>query len=194
MAVLEIVKMGHSALKRVAEPVTNPSAPEITRLLADMRETLEAIDANGLAAPQVQVNKRVVVYRVPAERIPKGARQEPVPWTVMINPVIVPLTDEKKPIWERCLSLPGLYGKVPRYTRIHIGFTTLDGERIERNAAGFHAMLLQHECDHLDGILYPMRMTDLSLLSFVSELGDGGPFYRYSPEEFDQGLLAQSTP
>jgi peptide deformylase len=193
MAVLEIVKMGHPALKRVAEPVADPCAPEIARLVADMRETLEAIDANGLAAPQVQVNKRVVVYRVPARRVPKGARQQPVPWTVMVNPVIVPLTDEKKPIWERCLSLPGLYGKVPRYTRVHISFATLNGEHVERDAVGFHAMLLQHECDHLDGILYPMRMTDLSLLSFVSELGDGSSFYRYSPEEFDQGLLAQSA-
>jgi peptide deformylase len=192
MAVLEIVKMGHPALKQVAEPVTDPGAPEIARLVADMRETLEAIDANGLAAPQVQVNQRVVVYRVPAQRIPTGARQQPVPWTVMINPIIEPLTDEKKSIWERCLSLPGLYGKVPRYTRIHIGFATLDGERIERDAVGFHAMLLQHECDHLDGILYPMRMTDLSLLSFVSELGDGRAFYRYTPQEFDQGLPAQS--
>jgi peptide deformylase len=194
MAVLEIVKMGHPALKRVAEPVTDPCAPEIARLVVDMRETLEAIDANGLAAPQVQVNKRVVIYRVPAARIPQGARQQPVPWTVMINPVIVPLSDEKRPIWERCLSLPGLYGKVPRYTRIHIGFTTLNGERIERDAVGFHAMLLQHECDHLDGILYPMRMTDLSLLSFVSELGDGSAFYQYSPQEFDQGSPVQSTP
>lgn len=188
MAVLEIVKMGHPALKRVAEPVSDPSSPEIVSLVADMRETLEAIDANGLAAPQVQVNQRVVVYRVPAERIPKEARQQPVPWTVMINPVIVPLTDEKEPIWERCLSLPGLYGKVPRYTRIHIGFTTMKGESVEHDAVGFHAMLLQHECDHLDGILYPMRMTDLSLLSFVSELGDGSAFYRYTPQEFDRGL------
>jgi peptide deformylase len=193
MAVLEIVKMGHPALKRVAEPVSDPSSPEIVRLVADMRETLEAIDANGLAAPQVQVNQRVVVYRVPAERIPKGARQQPVPWTVMINPVIVLLTDEKEPIWERCLSLPGLYGKVPRYTRIHIAFTKSNGERVERDAAGFHAMLLQHECDHLDGILYPMRMTDLSLLSFVSELGDGSAFYRYTPQEFDQGLPVQTA-
>ena len=193
MAVLEIVKMGHPALKRVAEPVSDPSSPEIVRLVADMRETLEAIDANGLAAPQVQVNQRVVVYRVPAERIPKGARQQPVPWTVMINPVIMPLTDEKEPIWERCLSLPGLYGKVPRYTRIHIAFTKSNGERVERDAAGFHAMLLQHECDHLDGILYPMRMTDLSLLSFVSELGDGSAFYRYTPQEFDQGLPVQTA-
>lgn len=192
MAVLEIVKMGHPALKRVAEPVNDPTSPEIARLVTDMRETLAAIDANGLAAPQVQVNQRVVVYRVPAERIPKGARQQPVPWTVMINPMVVPLTDEKEPIWERCLSLPGLYGKVPRYTRIHIAFTTLNGDRIERDAVGFHAMLLQHECDHLDGILYPMRMTDLSLLSFVSELGDGSAFYRYTPQEFDQGVLAQS--
>jgi peptide deformylase len=191
MAVLEIVKMGHPALKRVAQPVADSGAPEIARLVADMRETLEAIDANGLAAPQVQVNQRVVVYRVPAQRIPKGASQQPVPWTVMINPVIKPLTDEKEPIWERCLSLPGLYGKVPRYTRIHIAFTTLNGERIERDAVGFHAMLLQHECDHLDGILYPMRMTDLSLLSFVSELGDGSAFYHYSPQEFDRGLPAQ---
>ncbi len=185
MAIREIVKMGHPALRRVAQPVGDATAPEIRALVEDMRETIEAIDANGLAAPQVQVNKRVVIYRIPAQRIPEGSKQEPVPWTVMINPVLEPLTDEKKLIWERCLSLPGLYGKVPRYTQVRVSFQTLAGERVERRCRGFHAMLLQHECDHLDGILYPMRMTDLSLLTFASELGDGSAFYRYSAEEFD---------
>jgi peptide deformylase len=185
MAIREIVKMGHPALRRVAEPVGDATAPEIRALVGDMRETLEAIDANGLAAPQVQVNKRVVIYRIPAHRIPKDSKQEPVPWTVMVNPVIQPLTQQKRLIWERCLSLPGLYGKVPRYTSVRVTFQTLDGQAVEATANGFHAMLLQHECDHLDGILYPMRMTDLSLLTYASELGDGSSFYRYAAEEFD---------
>ena len=185
MAIREIVKMGHPALRRVAEPVGDTTAPALRALVEDMRETLGAIDGNGLAAPQIEVNLRVVLYRIPAQRIPKGARQEPVPWTVMINPVLEPLTDEMKLIWERCLSLPGLYGKVPRYTRVAMRFETLAGEQIERQCSGFHAMLLQHECDHLDGILYPMRMNDLSLLTYASELGDGSSFYRYAAEEFD---------
>ena len=186
MAVREILKMGHPTLRKVAEPVADPTAPEIRDLVADMRDTLEAIDAAGIAAPQINVGKRVVLYRVPAHRIPAGARQDPVPWTAMINPVITPLTDDQGMIWERCLSLPGLYGKVPRFTRVHITFQTLEGEHVERTAQGWHAMLLQHECDHLDGVLYPMRMTDMTLLTYASELGEGTDVYSYSAGEFDE--------
>ena len=139
-----------------------------------MRETLDDIQATGLAAPQIAVDKRVVLYCVPPERIPAGAAQAPVPWTAMINPAITPLTGEKEPIWERCLSLPGLYGKVPRFTRIRADYTTLDGQAVSFDVKGFHAMLVQHECDHLDGVLYPMRMEDLSRFGFVDEITGGG--------------------
>jgi peptide deformylase len=190
MAILKIARMGNPVLAGIAERVPDPTDPQIARLANDMIETLDDIGANGLAAPQVHVSKRVVVYRIAAHQIPQGAKLKPLPWTVLVNPVIEPLTQEKKPIWERCLSVPGLHGQVPRYTRVRCTAFSLDGSRVERIARGFHAMLLQHECDHLDGILYPMRMTDLSTLAFNSELGDRGFFYPRSPEEFEEDEAA----
>jgi peptide deformylase len=166
MAILQIAKMGHPVLRRVAARVDDPTDPEIARLAADMQETLEDIGASGVAAPQVFVEKRVVVYRMIAARIPAGSGLEPVPWTVMVNPEITPLTDTKVPVWERCLSIPGLHGKAPRWPRISITYQELDGETVSHEAHGSWAALLQHECDHLDGILYPMRMDDLSLLAY----------------------------
>ena len=171
MAVLGIARMGHPILRRPAAAVVDPTEPEIARLAADMQETLEDIGASGLAAPQVFVAKRVVVYRMIAARIPPGSDLEPVPWTVMINPEITPLTEERVPVWERCLSIPGLHGKVPRYPRIAIRYLTLAGKAVGHDAHGSWAALLQHECDHLDGILYPMRMTDMSTLAFNDSPG-----------------------
>jgi peptide deformylase len=171
MAVLRIAKMGNPVLLGKAEPVADPTAPEIRRLAADMQETLEDIGASGLAAPQVFVPKRVVVYRIIAARIPEGSGLKPRPWTVMINPVITPRTSEKTPVWERCLSVPGLHGKVPRCLDITIRYQTLDGETVTHDAYSSWAALLQHECDHLDGVLFPQRMTDLSLLAYNDEPG-----------------------
>jgi peptide deformylase len=171
MAVLRIAKMGNPVLQRKAEPVADPTAPAIRQLAADMQETLEDIGASGLAAPQVFVSKRVVVYRIIAARIPPGSGLEPRPWTVMVNPVITPKADEKTPVWERCLSIPGLHGKVPRYLSIRIRYHDLQGRTHEHDAHSSWAALLQHECDHLDGILYPMRMTDLALLAYNDEPG-----------------------
>src|SRR6478736_2400957 len=128
MAVLRIAKMGNPVLLRKAEAVADPSAPEIRRLAADMQETLEDIGASGLAAPQVFVPKRVVVYRIIAARIPPGSGLEPRPWTVMVNPVITPKTKSTTPVWERCLSVPGLHGKVPRFMDISITYQDLQGK------------------------------------------------------------------
>src|SRR6185436_6844786 len=174
MAVLRIAKMGNPVLAQVAAPVADPSAPEIRDLAADMIETLQDIGASGLAAPQVFVSKRVVVYRMIAARIPKGSGIEPRPWTVMVNPVITPKAPDKISVWERCLSIPGLHGKVPRYPRISITYRTLEGETVSHDAHSSWAALLQHECDHLDGIVYPMRMTDLGLLAYNEEPGQSG--------------------
>ena len=171
MAVLRIAKMGNPVLLRKAAPVEDPRAPEIARLAADMQETLEDIGASGLAAPQVFVSRRVVVYRIIASRIPAGSGLQPRPWTVMVNPVITPKTDRSTPVWERCLSIPGLHGKVPRFLDITIEYRTLKGETVKHDAHSSWAALLQHECDHLDGIVYPMRMTDLSLLAYNDEPG-----------------------
>jgi peptide deformylase len=151
--------------------VEDPTAPEIRRLAADMQETLEDIGASGLAAPQVFVPKRVVVYRIIAARIPEGSGLVPRPWTVMVNPLITPRTESKTPVWERCLSIPGLHGKVPRYLDIEISYFDLNGKKHSHVATSSWAALLQHECDHLDGVVYPMRMTDLSLLAYNEEPG-----------------------
>ena len=171
MAVLRIAKMGNPVLLRKAEPVADPTAPEIRQLAADMQETLEDIGASGLAAPQVFVSQRVVVYRMIASRIPAGSGLQPRPWTVMVNPVITPKAQKKTEVWERCLSIPGLHGKVPRYLDINIRYQTLDGTNVEHDAFSSWAALLQHECDHLDGVLYPQRMTDLALLAYNEEPG-----------------------
>jgi peptide deformylase len=171
MAVLRIAKMGNPVLLQKAAPVADPTAPEIRRLAADMQETLEDIGASGLAAPQVFVSKRIVVYRIIAARIPEGSGLQPRPWTVMVNPVITPKSETTTPVWERCLSIPGLHGKVPRYLDINIRYQDLAGNTQTHDARSSWAALLQHECDHLDGVVYPMRMTDLSLLAYNDEPG-----------------------
>jgi peptide deformylase len=171
MAVLRIARMGNPVLLQPSAPVADPTAPEIRRLAQDMQDTIEDIGASGLAAPQVFVPQRVVVYRMIASRIPQGSGLQPRPWTVMVNPVITPKSEAKRAIWERCLSVPGLHGKVPRYTDIQISYFDLQGKQNRHDATSSWAALLQHECDHLDGILYPMRMTDLSLLAYNEEPG-----------------------
>jgi peptide deformylase len=177
--------MGHETLKQVAEPVADPTDVAVAALARDMRDTLEAIDATGIAAPQVGESRRLVVYRLPESRIPEGAKQEPVPWTVLVNPVLEPVGSGQQMMWERCLSLPGLYGRVPRFGQVRLRYRALDGSEHERLARGYHASLLQHECDHLDGVLYPMRMRDMGEFGFASEINAGGALYRYSPAEFD---------
>ncbi|HEX6397049.1 MAG TPA: peptide deformylase [Steroidobacteraceae bacterium] len=185
MSVLRIAKMGNPVLLQKAAPVEDPTAPEIRRLAADMQETLEDIGASGLAAPQVFVSKRVVVYRIIAARIPEGSGLEPRPWTVMVNPVITPKTGLKTPVWERCLSIPGLHGKVPRYLDIEISYFDLSGKKHSHAATSSWAALLQHECDHLDGVVYPMRMSDLSLLAYNEEPGPLAKEVTSSPKGID---------
>src|SRR5438876_9007386 len=164
----EVLRMGDPRLLERSQEVARFNTSAIDALLADMRDTMRKYDGAGLAAPQVGVPLRVVIFGV--ERNPRYPDAEPVPYTEIINPVLVPLSDDMEEGWEGCLSVPGLRGVVPRYSRI--GYTGYDpkGGRIEREASGFHARVVQHECDHLDGILYPMRVTDLSKLMFVEEM------------------------
>ena len=169
MAILKIARMGHPVLRRAADPVPDPRAPEVRRLVADMVETLADIGGAGLAAPQVHVPLRIVIFRVPEERVTGAAFDQPQDLATLVNPVIEPLSDEKELGWEGCLSVPGLRGAVPRFQRIRYRGISEDGTPVERIAEGFHARVVQHECDHLDGILYPQRMTDLSLLVFTEE-------------------------
>jgi peptide deformylase len=169
MAILKIARMGHPVLRGIAAEVADPTAPEVNRLVADMADTLADVAGAGLAAPQVHVPLRVVLFRVPEERITGAPDDLPQPLIALVNPVIEKLGETQELGWEGCLSVPGLRGAVPRWTRIRYHGTTPAGERIERVASGFHARVLQHECDHLDGILYPQRMTDLRLLVFNEE-------------------------
>jgi len=171
MAVLRIARMGNPVLLQPSAPVADPTAPEIRKLAQDMQDTIDDIGASGLAAPQVFVPKRVVVYRMIASRIPQGSGLQPRPWTVMVNPVITAKSEAKREVWERCLSVPGLHGKVPRYTEIQISYSDLAGKQHRHDATSSWAALLQHECDHLDGVLYPMRMTDMRLLAYNEEPG-----------------------
>jgi peptide deformylase len=169
MAILKIARMGHPVLRRVAEPVADPTAPEIRRLVADMVETLEDIGGAGLAAPQVHVSRRVVIFHVPPERTTGRPEDRPQDLIALVNPVIEPLGETRELGWEGCLSVPGLRGAVPRHARIRYRAMTPEGEAIDRTVEGFHARVVQHECDHLDGVLYPQRMTNLRLLVFNEE-------------------------
>lgn len=175
MAILKIARMGHPVLSRRAEPVADPSAPDIRRLVADMVETMSDANGAGLAAPQVHVSLRVVVFQAPEGRADAGlsARERfehTAPLTVLINPEIETLGTTMEGGWEGCLSVPGLRGFVERPFHIRYQGVDLEGNAVRRTAKGFHARVVQHEVDHLDGILYPQRMRDLSTLIFESEV------------------------
>ena len=168
MAVHEILKMGDPRLLRVAQPVPAFDTPQLQVLIADMFDTMEAAGGVGLAAPQIGVDLQLVIFGFErSERYPDAPA---VPRTVLLNPVITPLSDEMVEGWEGCLSVPGLRGKVPRHE--HIRYTGFDpkGNRIDREAEGFHARVVQHECDHLIGRLYPTRIADLTQFGFTSTL------------------------
>jgi peptide deformylase len=170
MALLKIARMGHPVLRGRAAEIDDPTAPWVHRLVEDMIETMEDSGGTGIAAPQVHVLYRIVVFQVHGERLtdlPGDSEQE---LTALINPVIEPIGGEQAYGWEGCLSVPGLRGVVPRHLRVRYRGVDLDGNPIDREAAGFHARVVQHECDHLDGILYPQRMTDLRLLVYLEEL------------------------
>ena len=176
MAIHDILKMGDARLLRIAEPVTAFDTPELHTLIADMRETMVAVNGAGLAAPQIGVNLQVVIFG--STRInPRYPDRPLVPETVLINPIITPLNDEKAQDWEGCLSVPGLRGRVPRWTHIHYQGQDEKGNRIERTVDGFHARVVQHECDHLIGKLYPMRVVDFTQFGYTEvlfpELGAG---------------------
>ena len=170
MALLKIARMGNPVLRAPAAAIEDPTAPWVRRIVGDMIETMEDAGGTGLAAPQVHQPWRIVVFFVSGERLTEMPGDVAQGLTVLINPVVEPLGRERAFGWEGCLSVPGLRGVVPRHLRIRYRATGLDGETIDREAEGFHARVVQHECDHLDGILYPQRMTDLRLLVFLEEL------------------------
>jgi len=171
MANKEVLRMGDARLLRIAEEVTEFDTAELHALLADMRDTMHAMNGVGLAAPQIGVNLRVVIFEVAGN--PRYPEAEAVPQTVLINPVITALNSDIEEDWEGCLSVPGLRGIVPRHTHIRYQGCDEFGASIDRTVGDFHARVVQHECDHLDGILYPMRMRDLSKFGYTDVLFPG---------------------
>jgi peptide deformylase len=174
MSILKIVRMGHPVLLRKADPVEDPTAPEIKRLVQDMYETMEDAPGAGLAAPQVGVSLRLFVFRVVPDRATGDALDTTIGNAVVINPTVEFIGDDTRLRWEGCLSIPGLRAAVPRAWKIRYTGVDIDNTPIAREVTGFHAGVVQHEYDHLDGILYPMRMTDFTKFGFNEELARAG--------------------
>jgi peptide deformylase len=164
----DVLRMGDPRLLVRSLEVVQFGTPALAELLADMRDTMAAQNGAGLAAPQIGEALRVVIFGV--TRSPRYPDAEPVPYTEIVNPTLTPLSDEMEEGWEGCLSVPGFRGVVPRYVRLRYEGFTPDGQRIERECDGFHARVVQHECDHLDGILYPQRIRDLRQFGFTDVL------------------------
>ena len=163
--------MGDPCLLQPAHRVDQLSTPELEELLQDMQDTMAALNGAGLAAPQIGVSLQVVIFGV--EHSPRYPDAESVPFTVLINPVLTPLTERMEEDWEGCLSIPGMRGLVPRYTRLRYQGVDAAGASIDRTVTGFHARVVQHECDHLNGILYPMRINDLRKFGYTDTLFPG---------------------
>jgi peptide deformylase len=168
MAIRPVLKMGHRLLRQVAQPVTEFGTPGLQDLVRDMDDTMRALNGAGLAAPQIGVSLRVVIFEV--RQNPRYPEAGEVPYTVLVNPVLTPLGDETEDGWEGCLSVPGLRGLVPRHCRLRYRGHDLNGAPIDRTVEGFHARVVQHEVDHLDGILYPMRLRSLRDFGFEDTL------------------------
>ena len=171
MTIRDVLRMGDARLLRIADKVHDFNIPQLHALLADMRDTMQALNGAGLAAPQIGVGLRVVIFGV--QHNPRYPDAEEVPETVLINPLITPLGEAMEEDWEGCLSVPGLRGLVPRFP--HIRYQGFDeyGALIDRSVSGFHARVVQHECDHLDGILYPMRIRDMTQFGYTEILFPG---------------------
>lgn len=169
----EILRMGDPRLLRVAKPVADIDDPALPAIIADMYETMADANGVGLAAPQIGVDLRLMIFGFEAS--PRYPGEPPVPVTTLINPWLEILADEREDGWEGCLSVPGMRGLVPRATHIRYGGTLEDGSVVEREASGFHARVFQHEFDHLDGVLYPRRITDMTRFGFIDALFPDSP-------------------
>ncbi len=166
-----LLRMGDPRLLHVAQPVEHFGTPALHALIADLHDTMQAANGAGLAAPQIGVPLRVVIFGV--DHNPRYPDAETVPYTVLCNPVLTPLTDDTEDGWEGCLSVPGLRGLVPRWSRLRYSGCDANGQPLVREVSGFHARVVQHETDHLDGILYPMRIRDLRRFGFTDVLFPG---------------------
>ena len=171
MAIQKVLKMGDPMLLQVAAPVANFDSPELHELLSDMRDTMAATSGAGIAAPQIGVSQQVVIFGI--DHNPRYPDAEAVPFTVLINPTLEFIGDELEDGWEGCLSVPGMRGIVPRYKQLRYRGFDEKGQVIDRTVNDFHARVVQHECDHLIGILYPMRIKDFRNFGFVDTLFPG---------------------
>jgi len=169
MAARKVLRMGYPILQEPSADVTQFNTPEFNNLIQDLFDTMHVEDGAGIAAPQIGVLKRVVIFSVETDN-PRYPGRGFVPTTVLINPIITPIGDTMEDGWEGCLSVPGMRGLVPRYSSVHYRGYDAKGKLIERDAQGFHARVVQHECDHLDGILYPYRIKDMTQFGFKDEL------------------------
>lgn len=168
MAVRKVLRMGEPLLLEKTQAITEFDTLELHALIEDLQDTMQAMNGAGIAAPQIGVSLQVVIFGVGSN--PRYPDAEQVPYTVLINPTLAPMGDEIEDDWEGCLSVPGMRGMVPRYARLHYKGFDQFGNAIDRLVSGFHARVVQHECDHLNGILYPMRITDLSQFGFTDVL------------------------
>ncbi len=171
MAVREVIRMGDPRLLHKSQPVERFDTPELHALVQDLEDTMRAMNGAGIAAPQIAVNQRVVIFG--GFKSPRYPDADEVPYTVLVNPVLEPQSETMEDGWEGCLSVPGMRGVVPRYTRLRYRGFDQYGKPIDRTVDGFHARVVQHECDHLDGILYPMRIRDLRDFGFADVLFPG---------------------
>ncbi len=181
MAVREVLRMGDPRLRLKANTIDRFGNDKLANLITDMLDTMTAFDGAGMAAPQIGVPFRVVIFGI--DKNPRYPDAPPIPLTILLNPEISPAGEEMDSDWEGCLSVPGMRGLVPRYTRIRYRGLDTDGRKIDREAEGFHARVVQHECDHLDGILYPDRLEDREMFGFIGELQAAGLFGSDVPHE-----------
>ena len=168
MAIKTVLRMGDPRLLQQAKPVTKFNTPELNALIEDMQDTMLSLSGAGLAAPQIGVDLQLVIFGI--EKNARYPEAEEIPFTILINPTLTLLSEEVEQDWEGCLSVPGMRGKVPRYTQLRYQGVDQQGQTIDRSVDGFHARVVQHECDHLQGILYPMRITDFSNFGFSDVL------------------------
>lgn len=171
MAIKPVLKMGDARLLQISEKVSQFGTPQLHALLQDMQDTMNALNGAGLAAPQIGVNLQVVIFGF--EKNQRYPDADEVPFTILLNPELTAISDEQEEGWEGCLSVPGLRGMVPRYTQLRYQGVDQFGKSIDRTVSGFHARVVQHECDHLQGILYPMRIKDFSSFGFTDVLFPG---------------------
>lgn len=171
MAIKPVLKMGDARLLQVSEKVSQFGTPQLHALLQDMQDTMNALNGAGLAAPQIGVNLQVVIFGF--EKNQRYPDADEVPFTILLNPELTAISDEQEEGWEGCLSVPGLRGMVPRYTQLRYQGVDQFGKTIDRTVSGFHARVVQHECDHLQGILYPMRIKDFNSFGFTDVLFPG---------------------